>query len=67
MSKKRQFRQFFCQNVQETVRFFADLHISGGLEGLFNFYDPLHHHPWRGAPPTNSRRTKQFWNCPRGL
>jgi hypothetical protein len=27
------------------------LPISGGLEGLFNFYDPLHHHPWTGRSP----------------
>jgi hypothetical protein len=25
--------------------------ISGGLEGLFDFYDPLHHHPQTGHSP----------------
>jgi hypothetical protein len=26
-------------------------YILGGLEGLFDFYDPLHHHPWTGRYP----------------
>jgi hypothetical protein len=26
-------------------------YILGGLEGLFDFYDPLHHHPRVGTPP----------------
>jgi hypothetical protein len=42
-------------------------YISGGLEGLFDFYDPLHHHPRTRHSPANSRHTKQFWSRPHGL
>jgi hypothetical protein len=48
MSKKRRLWQFISQNVRETTRFLPFLPILGGLESLFNFYDPLHHHPWTG-------------------
>jgi hypothetical protein len=51
MSEKWRFWQFISQNVREIARFSPFLHISGGLEGLFNFYDPLHHHPWTGCSP----------------
>jgi hypothetical protein len=62
MSKKRRFQQFTSQNVRETTPFLPFLYISGSLEGLFDFYDPLHHHHWtrRSLRPANSRRTKQF-------
>ncbi len=30
--------------------FLAFLYILGGFEGLFDFYDTLHHHPWTGRP-----------------
>ncbi len=32
------------------------LYISGSWEGLFDFYNPLHHHPWTGHSLVNSRR-----------
>jgi hypothetical protein len=51
MSEKRRFRQFISQNMRKTTHFFAVLPISGGLEGLLNFYDPLHQHPWTGRSP----------------
>ncbi len=31
--------------------FLLFLSISDGLEGLFDFYDPLHHHPWTRHSP----------------
>jgi hypothetical protein len=68
LSEKWHFWRFISQNVLETVCFFAIFkYISGGLEGLFDFYDPLHHHPWTGHSPAKSQHTKQFWSSPRGL
>ncbi len=32
----------------QCARFLTFLYILGGLEGLFDFYDPLHLHPWTG-------------------
>jgi hypothetical protein len=50
------FWQFISQNMRKTARFLPFLYILGGLEGLFDFYDPLHHHPWTGHSPDKSRR-----------
>jgi hypothetical protein len=44
------------------------LSISGGLEGLFDFFDSLHHHALARHSPANSRRTtKQFLSRPHSL
>jgi hypothetical protein len=53
MREKWRFRQFISQNVRETARFFAVFAYFGRLGRLilFNFYDPLHHHPWTGRSP----------------
>jgi hypothetical protein len=47
--------------------FLPFLYILGGLEGLFDCFDTIHHHPWPGTPPTNSWSTKQFLSHPHGL
>jgi hypothetical protein len=62
MSEKRRFRRFFLpKSAQKKPGGFSPfLHISGGLEGLFDFYNFLHHHPC-------SQHTKQFWSRPHGL
>jgi hypothetical protein len=51
LSTYERFRQFTSQNVRKTARFLPFLLILDGLEGLFDFYDPLHHHPWTGRSP----------------
>jgi hypothetical protein len=38
------------KRVQNAL-FLPFLYISGGLEGLFDFYDPLHRHPLTGRSP----------------
>jgi hypothetical protein len=48
MSEKRRFQQFFSRKVRKTARFSPYSYISGGF---FDFYDPLHHHPWTGLSP----------------
>jgi hypothetical protein len=43
---------FFKVNKCRTPAVFAPfLYILGGLEGLFDFYDPFHHHPQAGHSP----------------
>ncbi len=52
LSKKRRFRRFKNKKVLETTRFFPFLYIPGGLEGLSDVSDSLHHHtPGRELPP----------------
>jgi hypothetical protein len=51
LSKKRRFWRFLSQEVEQTGGLCAVLYILGGLEGLFDFYDPLHHHPWARHSP----------------
>jgi hypothetical protein len=47
LSEKRRFRRFISQNVSVTVRFLP----FSSFEGLFDFCDHLHHHPWTGHSP----------------
>jgi hypothetical protein len=35
-------------------------YIPAGLEGLYDFFDSLHHHPLAGQSPANSQHTKQL-------
>jgi hypothetical protein len=52
LSKKTPFLGvFLSQEVEQTRGLCAVLYIPGGLEGLFDFYDPLHHHPWARHSP----------------
>ncbi len=48
MSKKRVFGNLLAKKCVKPPVFSPYLPISCGLEGLFNCYDPLHHHPWTG-------------------
>ncbi len=50
--RKTAFLAIFQPKCAQNCPFFSPLSfIPGGLEGLFDFYDPLHHHPWTGRPP----------------
>jgi hypothetical protein len=49
--RKTAFSTIYKPKCARTARFSPFLHISGGLEGLFDCYDPLHHHPWTGRSP----------------
>jgi hypothetical protein len=39
------------KNARNRLFFLPFSSISGGFEGLFDFYDPLHHHPRTGHSP----------------
>jgi hypothetical protein len=45
------FGDLFAKTCAKPSIFLPFLYISGGLEGLFDFYDLLHHHPWTGHSP----------------
>jgi hypothetical protein len=51
MSKNGVFGNLKAKTCAKPSTFSLFLHISGGLEGLFDFYDPLHHHAWIGRSP----------------
>jgi hypothetical protein len=42
---------FLVNRCRKPAVFALFLYIPGGLEGLFDFYDSLHHHPQAGHSP----------------
>ncbi len=48
---KTAFSAIYKPKCAQNRPFLPFLHISGSLEGLFDFYDPLHHHPWTRRSP----------------
>jgi hypothetical protein len=51
MSKKQRYWRFIGKNMRETGRFSPFLAISYCYEGLYDFLESLHHHPWAGHSP----------------
>jgi hypothetical protein len=51
MSEKRRFWRFIGENERETARFSPFLAILYYCEGLYDFLESLHHHPWAGLFP----------------
>ncbi len=45
------FLAFFKSISAETCHFCAFSYRPGGFEGLFDFFDSHHHHPWAGHSP----------------
>ncbi len=64
--QKTAFLAIYKPKRERNRPFFAIFVYSGSLEGLFDFYDPLHHHPQAGHSP-RQYSVPQFRSRPQGL
>jgi hypothetical protein len=58
LSKKLRFWWFLVNKCGKAAVLVPFLYIPGVLEGFFDFFDSVHHHPLAGDSPAISRHTK---------
>ncbi len=60
LEQKMRFWRFIGQYVRKTAPplFLPFLAISYGCEGIYDFYESIHHHPWAGVGLSNVYQIK---------